>query len=228
MKSKWAKILMVLFLISFSEYLQAEERSKKNNDQREKTLQEGILSPEEKQYLLTLTRKALEQYLKDGERISVDLDKLSPTIKEKRGCFVTLTKNGELRGCIGYLEPRKPLCDCIIENAINAAVNDRRFPARVTFEELASLSIEISVLTVPQKLEIKDRQELPRHLVANRDGLILLSGWHQSTYLPQVWEHFPDKEDFLNSLCRKGGMPGGCWKDEDTEIFTYQAEVFHE
>ncbi len=139
-----------------------------------------------------------------------------------------MTKNGELRGCIGYLEPRKPLCDCIIENAINAAVNDRRFPAPVTFEELASITIEISVLTVPQKLEIKDREELVSHLVANRDGLILRRGRHQSTYLPQVWEHFPDKEDFLDSLCRKGGMPDGCWKDEDTEIFTYQAEVFHE
>lgn len=228
MKSRWLNIMAVLFFIFLPEYSQADERGKKNNEQQEKTVQQGILSPEDKDYLLTLTRKALEQYLKGGERINVDFDKASPTIKEKRGCFVTLTENGELRGCIGYLEPRKPLCDCIIENAINAAVNDRRFPAPVTLEELASIRVEISVLTVPQKLEIKDRQELPRHLVANRDGVILLSGWHQSTYLPQVWEHFPDKKDFLDSLCRKGGMPDGCWKDEDTEIFTYQAEVFHE
>ena len=113
-------------------------------------------------------------------------------------------------------------------SALYDDIKNKRFPAPVTFEELDAITIEISVLTVPKKLEINNRQELPQHLVANRDGLILRRGWNQSTYLPQVWEHFPDKEDFLAALCRKAGMPDGCWKDVDTEIFTYRAEVFHE
>lgn len=221
-------ILTALFLFWFSGYSQAGEGGKISNDQPKKTAPQGVLSPEEKQYLLRLARTVLEHYLKEGEVTTLDIEKLSAATKEKRGCFVTLTKNGDLRGCIGYLEPRKPLCDCVIENTINAAVNDRRFPAPVALEELASITIEISVLTVPEKLDMPDRQELPSHLVANRDGLILRCGWKQSTYLPQVWEHFSDKEDFLDSLCRKGGMPDGCWKHEDTEVFTYQAEVFHE
>jgi AmmeMemoRadiSam system protein A len=114
-----------------------------------------------------------------------------------------------------------------MENAVNAAIQDPRFP-EVNFDELNAITIEISALTVPEPLEIKNRKTLLQVLVPGRDGVILSNGWKKSTFLPQVWEHFVDKESFLNALCEKGGMPRGCWEDEDTEILTYRAEVFKE
>ncbi|MFH0813187.1 MAG: AmmeMemoRadiSam system protein A [Pseudomonadota bacterium] len=214
-----------LAVLCFSFSVTAENVAK--TEQRDKSLQKQSLTSDEKQYLLTLARKTLEQYLKGGAPTGVP-GNLYPNLQEKRGCFVTLMEHGELRGCIGYIEPIKPLCDCVIENAINAAVRDTRFPALMSMEELGSISIEISVLTVPEKVVLQNPAEFLDHLVPGRDGVILKQGWHQATYLPQVWEHFPDKEDFLNSLCQKGGMPIGCWKDEGTEIYLYRAEVFHE
>ena len=187
----------------------------------------SALTDEDRKNLLVLARSVIESKLIGGAKIKRP-DVISPPLREKRGCFVTLHKNGTLRGCIGTIEPVSSLIDNVAENAINAAIHDTRFPMPVSFEELGSITIEISVLTVPKKLELENRQELSTHLVAGRDGLILRHGWRQSTYLPQVWEHFPDKEDFLDSLCQKGGMPVGCWRDAATEIFTYQAEVFHE
>jgi AmmeMemoRadiSam system protein A len=114
-----------------------------------------------------------------------------------------------------------------MENTVNAATQDPRFP-EVNFDELNAITIEISALTVPQPLEIKNRKTLLQVLVPGRDGVILSNGWKNSTFLPQVWGHFVDKESFLNALCEKGGMPEGCWEDEDTEILTYRAEVFKE
>jgi AmmeMemoRadiSam system protein A len=132
--------------------------------------------------------------------------------KKDRGCFVTLTKSGVLRGCIGYIEGIKPLFEAIIDNAKNAAMSDPRFP-EVTPEELHDIRIEISVLTPPEPLEYKDPQDLLNKLVPGQDGIILQSGFHQSTYLPQVWEHFSNqKVDFLEELSLKGGMPKDGWK----------------
>jgi AmmeMemoRadiSam system protein A len=187
----------------------------------------NTLTSGEQQYLLTLARTTLTHYLSGKPIQELDKRKLSPALIEKRGCFVTLEKKGNLRGCIGYIQPVKSLCECVMENAVNAATQDPRFP-EVNFDELNSITIEISVLTVPEPLEIKDRKTLLQVLVPGRDGVILSNGWKKSTFLPQVWEHFVDKESFLNALCEKGGMPGGCWKDEDTEISTYRAEVFKE
>jgi AmmeMemoRadiSam system protein A len=181
----------------------------------------------EQQYLLTLARKTLTHYLSGKPIQELLKTKLSPALMEKRGCFVTLEKKGNLRGCIGYIQPEKSLCECVMENAVNAATQDPRFP-EVNSDELSAITIEVSALTVPEPLQIKNRKTLLQVLVPGRDGVILSNGWKKSTFLPQVWEHFPDKEDFLNALCEKGGMPRGCWEDEDTEILTYHAEVFKE
>jgi uncharacterized protein len=187
----------------------------------------NTLTSGEQEYLLTLARDTLTHYL-SGKPIQEPLTtKLSPALIEKRGCFVTLEKSGNLRGCIGYIQPVKSLCECVMENAVNAATQDPRFP-EVNFDELNAITIEISALTAPKPLEIKNRKTLLQVLVPGRDGVILSNGWKQSTFLPQVWEHFVDKESFLDALCEKGGMPGGCWEDENTEIFTYRAEVFKE
>jgi len=185
------------------------------------------LTPGEQHYLLTLARVALTCSLSGKPSEKLDTTKLSPALIEKRGCFVTLEKKGNLRGCIGYIQPEKSLCECVMENAVNAATRDPRFP-KVTVDELTTITIEISVLTVPEPLKTKNRKALLQFLVPGRDGVILSKGWKKSTFLPQVWEHFADKESFLNALCEKGEMFPGCWEDEDTEILTYRAEVFNE
>jgi AmmeMemoRadiSam system protein A len=187
----------------------------------------NTLTSKEQKYLLTLARSTLTNYLSGKPIQELAKTKLSPALIEKRGCFVTLEKMGNLRGCIGYIQPVKSLCECVMENAVNAATQDPRF-TEVNFDDLKSITIEISALTVPEPLEIKNRKTLLQVLVPGRDGVILSNGWKNSTFLPQVWEHFVDKESFLNALCEKGGMPSGCWEDENTEILIYRAEVFKE
>ena len=145
--------------------------------------------------------------------------------KEDRGCFVTLTENGELRGCIGYIEPIAPLYKAVIDNAANAALSDPRFP-RVMPSELSSVNVEVSVLTRPVPLEHKDPQDLLNKLIPGVDGVILQSGPYQSTFLPQVWEQLPDKVEFLEHLSRKGGMPTDGWKTANVKH--YRAEHFSE
>ena len=113
-----------------------------------------------------------------------------------------------------------------MDNTINAASNDPRFRPVAT-GELNDIEVEISVLTVPRTLRFSSPDDLLNRLVPLRDGVVLKSGRHQATYLPQVWEMIPDKSDFLSSLCEKGGADAGCWRD-NVEISVYQAEVFNE
>jgi len=188
---------------------------------------EFTLPQEEQDFLLNLARKAIKQHLESGSKPQVDESEVPESLKEVKGCFVTLNKHGNLRGCIGHIEPQEKLYKCVIDNAINAAVNDRRFSS-VTSSELEKLDIEISVLTVPQELEFSSGQELKEKIRPEVDGVILKRGIHQSTYLPQVWEQLPDKEQFLSRLCKKGGMSGDCWKNTNTQVLTYQAFVFSE
>jgi uncharacterized protein len=162
-----------------------------------------------KTFLLTLARQSLEACVQ-GKPMPKPENPPELT-KKDRGCFVTLTKSGILRGCIGYIEGIKPLYEAIIDNAKNAAQSDPRFP-EVTADELHDIRIEVSVLTPPEPLEYKDPQDLLNKLVPGQDGIILQSGYHQSTFLPQVWEQLPDKIDFLEHLSMKGGMPTDGWK----------------
>jgi AmmeMemoRadiSam system protein B/AmmeMemoRadiSam system protein A len=145
--------------------------------------------------------------------------------KENRGCFVTLTINGNLRGCIGYIEPIKPLVQAVAENARNASMRDPRF-AKVNENELGMIAIELSVLTVPVPLEFESPKELLEKLRPGIDGVILENGPYQSTFLPQVWEQLPDRVMFLEYLSRKAGVDSDGWKQSKVKI--YQAEHFEE
>lgn len=185
------------------------------------------LTKQEQEFLLTLARDTAEEYLKTGKKPVVDESKLTPSLKKVQGCFTTFTKNHNLRGCIGHILPQEELYKCVMDNAISAAVNDRRF-SPVIYDEMKDINIEVSVLTVPQKLEFSSGEDLLNKLRPMVDGVVLKQGFKQSTYLPQVWANFQSKEEFLPSLCRKGGMSEDCWKDTSTEVFTYQAFVFEE
>lgn len=146
---------------------------------------------------------------------------------EKRATFITLKTNEELRGCIGSLTPRQPLINDIIDNSINAAFRDPRFYP-LTLKEFDSVNIEISILTLPKKLEFSDKAELFQKIRPNIDGVIIKKGFYEATFLPQVWEELPDKEDFLENLCLKAGLNGDCYSDSDIQVATYEVEAFSE
>ena len=114
---------------------------------------------------------------------------------------------------------------CVMENIENAALRDSRFDP-VTEGELDGLDIEISILTVPEKLEFESGDDLKRKLMPLVDGVIIKKDGRQGTFLPQVWGDLPDKDDFLSNLCEKAGLDKDCWQDTSLEVSTYQALVF--
>ena len=185
-----------------------------------------MLSQQEKNYLLKLARKSLNHYFETSQILKVDESDIPESLKKEQGVFVTLTKDDKFRGCIGYIEPVKELYLAVIDNAISAAVNDNRF-LPVTQEELKDIKIEISVLSIPQVLDVPADERLVK-LRPLIDGVVLEEGNRRSTYLPQVWEDLNNPEDFLSSLCQKGGWNLNCWQSDEVKLYTYQAEVFHE
>jgi AmmeMemoRadiSam system protein A/AmmeMemoRadiSam system protein B len=182
-------------------------------------------SPEEKEYLLDLARKTIKAALDDNKIQTSKPD--APKLSQNYGCFVTLNLYGRLRGCIGNIEPVKPLYKAVIDNAINAAFGDPRF-SEVTAGEFADINIEISVLTRPKPLAVESPDDLLAKLIPFEHGVILKfgSGARQSTFLPQVWEQLPDKVLFLEHLSMKAGMGKDDWKR--AEVWVYRAVHFSE
>ncbi len=186
----------------------------------------STLIEEDRQALLRLASSAIHAELTKGVRIEYPTN-VSQALKEKRGCFVTLHKGGNLRGCIGTIEPTRSLVAGVEENALNAALRDPRFPP-LKEDELPEIDLEISVLTKPEELHFQDGEDLKRQVKPGVHGVILSNGWQRSTFLPQVWEQLPDKEVFLEHLCQKGGMGRNCWQDTATIVKVYEAEYFSE
>jgi len=174
---------------------------------------------EEQDTLLRLVRQTIRQYL-----LSRSVPPLPPApaqFQAPRGVFVTLHAHGDLRGCIGYPLPVKPLWEAVADNAIAAATQDPRFPP-VTLDELEEIDIEISVLTVPVKVSGPDQVEV------GRDGILITSGYHRGLLLPQVPQEWGwDREEYLSHGCLKAGLPADQWRRGVT-IETFQAEVFAE
>ena len=184
-------------------------------------------SRDERQKLLALARSTLDEYLRHAQKPRIDKNSLPPALLATRSCFVTLTRQGDLRGCIGHIIAQEPLYLSVIENAINAAINDTRFEP-VQYPELAGLEIEISVLSPPAPLPYSDSEDLLAKLVPGKHGVILQDEAHHATYLPQVWEHFAGKEDFLSSLCQKAGLRPSAWRTGELEFMTYETCAFQE
>ena len=132
-----------------------------------------------------------------------------------------------LRGCIGALEAYQPLALDVQEHAVAAALEDYRF-APVIPSELKHISIEVSRLTTPIKLDYADPMDLMHKLHPGVDGVILKDGPHRATFLPQVWEKIPDPASFLDQLCYKMGAMPDVWRKGHPEILIYQVEEFHE
>ena len=188
---------------------------------------EDRLTPEEQQTLLRLAREALIHAVKRQKLPPVDPSLLAPRLMEPGASFVTLTVRGQLRGCIGALEPYQPLAEDVREHAVAAALEDPRFPP-VSEGELSGIEIEISRLTPPIPLEYKDANDLLSKLRPHVDGVIVRDAFQRATFLPQVWEKIPDRAEFLNNLCYKMGASPDLWRKKHLEVLTYQVEEFRE
>lgn len=182
------------------------------------TKEQGVL-------LLKLARETIAEKL--GKRPEKKTTIADPALQAECGTFVTLKIGGQLRGCIGNLEPVGSIVESIRRNALNAAFQDSRFP-ELTAEELAQVHIDISILTQPQPLAYRDGVDLVARLRPGIDGVILRLGRCGATFLPQVWEQLPLAEDFLGNLCRKAGLSDTAWQDSHPEVETYQVQCFEE
>ncbi len=186
-----------------------------------------LLSQEEKKYLLQLARGSLDAAVRRQAAPELEPEALSTALLDEGASFVTLTKRGVLRGCIGALEAYQPLVNDVREHTAAAALEDYRFP-KVSEAELAEIEIEISRLTPATALEYTDAQDLLAKLRPGVDGVILSDGFRRATFLPQVWEKIPDREEFLANLCYKMGAAPDAWRKKHLEVRVYQVEEFHE
>jgi AmmeMemoRadiSam system protein A len=185
-----------------------------------------MLTAEDRTSLLHLARRAVRIAAEDRRLPGVETEGLSPALLEPGCAFVTLSREGALRGCIGGLEARQALAADVWEHAYGAAREDPRFePVRP--EELEELHIEVSRLTPPVLLAVPPEERLAA-LRPGIDGVILRRGLARATFLPQVWEKAPDPLQFLGMLCDKAGLPRSGWRAGDVEMLVYQVESFEE
>ncbi len=188
---------------------------------------EDQLSPEEHALLLQLARQTLLEFFAEGKKSKIDLTKYSEQLQKNGATFVTLTKHGELRGCVGALEAYQPLVEDVRDHVLAAAFDDYRFPP-LHPEELAEIEIEISRLTPPVPVQYRNSDDLIKKIRPEIDGVILRDGHRRATFLPQVWEKLTQPEMFLSHLCQKMGSDPEAWRFKKLEVFIYQVEMFHE
>jgi uncharacterized protein (TIGR00296 family) len=184
-----------------------------------------MLTLEEGKMAVHLARQALTNYI-EKKRI-IETKNLSPVFEEKRGVFVTLHEDGDLRGCIGYPQPVMALSKAIVDSAINAGSRDPRFPS-VRPGELERIEVEVTILTRP-KIYTAPKEKLPELVLVGRDGLIVTRGPYSGLLLPQVAPEWGfDSREFLSQTCVKAGLPTDAWLDEDTQVQHFEAQIFAE
>jgi AmmeMemoRadiSam system protein A len=175
------------------------------------------LSSDDCRLLLDLARRAISSAI--IEKRILDFSPYPSTLTQPTGAFVTLHRDGQLRGCVGQVEASDPLGDAVARAAINAALHDSRFPA-VEADEVRRLEIEISVLSPPEPIA-------PETILPGHHGLLIVKGEHRGLLLPQVaagrqWS----SQRFLEETCAKAGLPRDAWRDPATRVFAFTAEVF--
>ncbi len=181
------------------------------------------LNKKEQDFCTNLARRSIGFSLRNDSLLKFtdfELTSFPRKLLEKKACFVTLHKNGELRGCIGHLSAIQPLYKDIIENAFNAAFSDPRFDA-LRKEDLNEVVIEISILTDPVLLEFKDEKDLLAKITPKKDGLIISKGYYNATFLPSVWDELKDKKKFLTQLCLKAGLDADEWRRPGIKVQIY-------
>ena len=189
------------------------------------------LSLEEGKFLIQLARSAVKEHLEKGKAIQPPKE-TPKKLFEQCGVFVTINsvRNGEkeLRGCIGYPYPTSPLVEAVIDSAINAATQDPRFYP-LSLDELSKVVFEVSVLTPPEPVEVKNPKEYLSKIKVGEDGLIVEKGYYRGLLLPQVpveWGWC--EEEFLCQCCIKAGVPPDSWLTKGTKIYKFKAVIFEE
>ena len=179
---------------------------------------ETNLTDDEKKTLHNIALAAIKKRL--GNEPPVLPKSTTDTLNEKRGAFVSLHKHGQLRGCIGYVHGVKPLAKAINDMAIAAAFQDPRF-STLQENELSDLDIEISVLTPMKQISNINEIEVGKH------GLMMIKGPYSGLLLPQVATQYNwDRQTLLSETCHKSGLSADAWKNDDTEIYIFSAEIF--
>ncbi|MCK5629350.1 MAG: TIGR00296 family protein [Nanoarchaeota archaeon] len=178
--------------------------------------------------LIELARNSIYSILRD--KVLKEDSILKQRFIEKRGVFVTIHKNGELRGCIGFIEPIFSLFDSIVKASAAAALSDPRFPP-LTIEEIKenNIEIEVSVLTIPQLVDNSSAEDCLNEIKVKRDGLIVEMDNFKGCLLPQVaGEYGWDEKQLLEHTCIKAGLDKDAWKSEDCHIYRFSAQIFSE
>ncbi len=183
-----------------------------------------MFSQPDKDFIVQLARQAIELYVAKKTKLQIEESTVPESVRAKRACFVTLTQDFELRGCIGHLEATQPLYIDIVDNAIAAATEDDRFNP-VTVAELPTVDIEVSVLTEPVKVIFTTPTELLEKLTVGVHGVILSYDGHSATFLPQVWDELLDKKEFMAALSVKAGLAPSAWMESGVTVYTYQVEI---
>ncbi len=175
------------------------------------------LTKSEYTYLLELARSAIIKYCVTQETLCVDESEVPANLNVNAATFITLTKAGSLRGCIGHIRAIQPLFEDVIENACSAAFKDTRFNP-VEESELDEIRIELSIMTPFVPLEYTGTEEVLTLLAEKRPGVMIRHAGHQALFLPQVWEQLPDPTQFLEHLCEKAGLNRASWELGTLEI----------
>ncbi|MFA5614550.1 MAG: TIGR00296 family protein [Methanoculleus sp.] len=185
----------------------------------------AMLTPEEGKIAVDLARNSIERAVRGARRIS--LQDLPAVFQEKRGVFVTITRQGQLRGCIGLPYPTAPLGEAIVEAAVSAALEDPRFMP-VSSRELDDIELEVTVLTEPRQLDCPP-EERPDCIEVGRHGLIVSGLGRGGLLLPQVpVEYGWTSAEFLDQTCLKARLPAGCWRRDDVTIQVFEGQIFNE
>lgn len=182
------------------------------------------LSSEDQQTCLQVARESIKHGLQHGIALKIVSSDYSNDLQQDLATFVTLHKNGTLRGCIGALEAYQPLINDIAEHAYSAAFQDPRFPA-LQDNEYDQLDVEISVLGKPEKMTFENEVDLLQQIRPDIDGLILEYGINRGTFLPSVWDQLPEKKEFLNHLKIKAGLSQQWW-DNAVKVSRYETFSF--
>lgn len=188
-----------------------------------------MLNTKEQEFALDLARRSIEHFLTSGRRLAVKKASLiSQKFTDPGATFVTLKKDGQLRGCIGSLKAQLPLYQDLINNALSAAFADPRFLPLSSLAELKQCRIEISILNKPTPIKAKNQMEKVAKIRPGVDGIILEYQGRKSTFLPTVWSELPEKSAFLNHLAQKAGLPIDIWHNPDCQLSTYQVQKIEE
>ena len=185
------------------------------------------VSKNDGEVLVKTSRKIVTEFLKNKNKIKLDSE-FESKFSFSAGVFVTLNKNNELRGCIGYPLPDQKLSKALFDASLAAALDDPRFNS-VQEDELNEITFEVTILTPPQEIIVDDPKQYPTQIKIGRDGLIVKHSFYSGLLLPQVpIEYGWDEKEFLEHTCEKAGLEKNYWKREDVTISKFEGIIFKE